>query len=176
MAIDAIKLYQQIAGAERAAEIATPPEYKFADNFAQQADSFQSSADLPFSQAVNETDLLKLGDLLKGPSQALQEKIVGIFLSDLNITDPVLKAAYSEQKKAMVKQLIDQFTKSMEAHLALIAKIKAENAHEKEKNTKITQLNSSEIANSKATTEEKSQTMEKIETAYLQSPDDPIFA
>ncbi|MCE2928437.1 MAG: hypothetical protein LW817_02260 [Candidatus Caenarcaniphilales bacterium] len=174
--MDMTKYYQQYMAAEKSAFMATPALYRSSDTFALKADEFESSANVSFQQAVNEVDILKLGDTLAYPSEMLKGKIMNILMSDIMIDDPVVKQAYQKDKEARVKKAIEGYNKQLESQLKMMAKMKAVVNHERAKGEQLQRLYGSEIGASKETSEDKSSSMAEIENAYLVGPDDIALA
>lgn len=176
MTDDAARFYRAQLQAERSAYIATPAVYRLADSFAFAGDERESSASIHFDQPVTEVDILNLAEALKQPNELLKQQIMQVLLSDFHIKDPLAKQAYAQQKQAQVKAIIEAYTKRLEAQLARIAEMKAYRNHEKAKTSQTQRLYGTDLATSQEVSEQKEESIQEIENAYLIGPDDIAVA
>lgn len=176
MSSDLERFYKAQVAAEKSAFIATPAVYRLADSFAFAGDERESSASIHFDQPVNEVDILKLADTLSRPNDILKQQIMQILLSDAHIKDPMAKQAFAKQKEAQVKAVIEAYTKRVEQQLRRIAESKAFRKHEMAKTEQVQRLYGTDMASSSEVSQEKEDSIQEIETAYLMGPDDIAVA
>jgi hypothetical protein len=132
----------------------------------------QSSAGIAMDQPITETDALKFADGFQGRNNAIQEKITGILMSDVFVSDPMAKIASQGAKKEQIKNLLEREKDMRERMAEMIAENKAFNAHERAKTRQLQKMWAAEPGSSQGTSDDKADSIAQIESAYLVGPQD----
>jgi hypothetical protein len=174
--MDMFQYANSLNKAQMAAKDAVPAFYKLSDDIIFQRDSFENSKSLylQHDKAFDELAIIDLPQKLKGLTTQLESKIVNIIMSDYNITDKNLKAMMQEQKQKQITAEIKKFENHVVSTYKRMMESRMEGLNSQAITDQSRRMYGTSLASSEGDSEEKSESLEDIETSYMTHPDDVI--
>jgi len=154
---------------------AVPAAYKISDKLSQKAESFESSSGVNIDVAgiFSEIDIRDLASKTYRYGEVLVKNIFNDLFSDY-YASPQVKKINQKEKQKRIAAHIKAYEQKVERYYKILMEARAESAHSKAVTEQIRNMYGTSLAASQPDSQEKNESYNELEYAYVKNSEDTI--